>query len=486
MKKFCVLGAGTMGAGIAQWLATSGKNVFLSDNNPDVLKNAETSILKSYERLVSKKKFTDEQVREFLNNIHFALSIENVPSDTDLLIEAIVENLEIKQQVFTKLDEHFGPQTIFASNTSGLSIEKIFSKLNTRRCCGLHFFNPAPIMKLVEIVKSPSISTEELNQLKEFFISNKKAPAIVEDRPGFICNRVARNFYGESFRILNTDSPKQMQEVDFILKEVAGFKMGPFELIDLIGVDINLNATKGVFEAFGSHPRFAPHKFQEQAVKENRLGRKTNNLGLILGRSSESDFKLEVINPNQEVSPIVVYDELSHDFPENSIVFDKTLFNLEEKIELLKILKEKNNHVIVEGSHLSNDILPIINEMNFDLCNSIFLLEKNNSVELISTTGDEKIIQHFSNHMKKNVVIRSDNKLGLITPRVLMQIIFEATVAFEEGLASKEDIDSAMKYGLNYPEGPFEWQNSISAELVEALRLNMCHTISRKPNRYTR
>jgi 3-hydroxybutyryl-CoA dehydrogenase len=486
MKIFCVLGAGTMGAGIAQWLATSGKEVFLSDTNPNILKKAKDSIENSYHYLVSKNKFSELQTNQFIKNIHFVSSFNEAPSNTDIVIEAIVENLEIKQQVFSKLDEHFSKNTIFASNTSGLSIEKIFSKLSARRCCGLHFFNPAPIMKLVEIVKSTSISSEDLNLLRDFFLINNKKPAIVEDRPGFICNRVARNFYGESFRILTKDSPNQMQEIDFVLKHIAGFKMGPFELIDLIGVDINLNATKGVFEAFGQHPRFSPHKIQEQAVKEGRLGRKTNNNGLIIGRASTDEFSLKNISPNSDESSIIVYDELSHDFPENSVVFDKTLFNLEEKIELLKILKERNNHVIVEGSHLSNDILPTINEMNFDLCNSLFVLEKNNSVELISTSGNEKIIQDFSNHIKKNVIIRNEKTLGLIAPRILMQIIFEATVAFEEKLASKEDIDSAMKYGLNYPQGPFEWQNSISTELVEALRLNMCHTISRKPNRYTR
>ena len=482
MKIFCVLGAGTMGAGIAQWLLSNKSTVYLVDSNDNVLSTAVSNIEKSYDNLIKKNKFTEEAVRGFLSSLHTSNSITDVPKNIDLLIEAIVENLEIKQNVFSKLDKHFNNQTVFASNTSSLSISRIFSHLHERRCCGLHFFNPAPIMKLVEVVKSPYIKSEDLEGLRNILQKFKKVPAIVEDRPGFICNRVARNFYGESFRILSDDIPEQMQEIDFVLKNVAGFKMGPFELIDLIGVDINLNATKGVHSAFGSHPRFAPHQFQEKAVFEGRLGRKSNNHGLIIGRNKNKDFTLPRFNPEFSGKvDIEIYDELSNDFPENTFVFDKTKFNLEEKIELLKILKERNNDVVIEASHLSNEILHYAKEMSFDICNSVFVTEEKKCVEYISYSGNNSLPQAFSNFLQKDVIVRKNCDLGLIAPRVLMQIAFEATTALEEGLASQEDIDSAMRYGLNYPKGPFQWISSIGRETIEALRLNLCNTISRKP-----
>ena len=289
-----------MGAGIAQWFATNGIKTFLTDNSKSVVESAEESIKNSYKRLVLKNKFTHDQVIKFQENIKYITGIKNTPKDVDLVIEAIVEILEVKKELFKNLDSHFDPQAIFASNTSGLSIEKIFCDLPNRVSCGLHFFNPAPVMKLVEIIKSKNISDENLLSLHSFFASRNKVPVLVKDQAGFICNRIARNFYGESFRILSDDDPVQMNLIDQTLKYVGGFKMGPFELMDLIGVDINLNATRGVYESFGHHPRFAPHPYQEKSVKNGRLGRKSNNQGLILGRLDESVSTFDIFTPSKE------------------------------------------------------------------------------------------------------------------------------------------------------------------------------------------
>ena len=300
MQSVCIIGAGTMGAGIAQWFATNGIKTFLTDHSKSVVESAEDSINNSYKRLVLKNKFTQDQVAKFQENIEYCTDINSTPKDVDLVIEAIVEILEVKKELFENLDSHFSSQTIFASNTSGLSIEKIFCGLPNRVSCGLHFFNPAPVMKLVEIIKSKNISNERLMDLHSFFTSCNKVPVIVKDQAGFICNRVARNFYGESFRILSDDDPVQMKLIDQTLKYVGGFKMGPFELMDLIGVDINLNATRGVYESFGHHPRFAPHPYQEKSVESGRLGRKSNNQGLILGRLDEKVSPFDIFIPSKK------------------------------------------------------------------------------------------------------------------------------------------------------------------------------------------
>ncbi|MAW07444.1 MAG: hypothetical protein CME61_04075 [Halobacteriovoraceae bacterium] len=490
MKSVCIVGAGTMGAGIAQWFATNGIKTFLTDNNQRVVEAAKQSISNSYQRLVKKNKFTQNQVDQSQANLNYLLAIEDIPKDIDLVIEAIVERLEIKKELFKNLDSHFCPQTIFASNTSGLSIEKIFHDLPNRLSCGLHFFNPAPVMKLVEIIKSKTISDEKLMNLHSFFLSRDKVPVIVKDQAGFICNRVARNFYGESFRILNDDDPYQMNLIDQTLKHVGGFKMGPFELMDLIGVDINLNATKGVYESFGHHPRFAPHSYQVKSVESGRLGRKTNNQGLILGRLDESVSFFNIFVPlkaeDNHPPQIIDYDELSHDYPEDSIVFDKTRFNLEEKKQLITILKERNNKIISEGSHLTKQFTELSKKLSFDVCATNFY-SKTNTIEYIQNLDEDAICQAFSNHQDRNVFVRKNHlSLGLIFPRVLIQIIHEANIAFDEDLASKKDIDLAMKYGLNYPHGPFEWEELIGKEIYELLRVNLMNSISKKPNRYSR
>ncbi len=478
-----------MGAGIAQWFATNGVKTFLTDSKKRIVESAEKSINNSYERLVLKNKFTKAQVKQFQANINFFTDIKNIPREVELVIEAIVEDLDIKKELFKNLDSHFNPQTIFASNTSGLPIEKIFCDLPNRVSCGLHFFNPAPVMKLVEIIKSKTISDEKLTNLHRFFLSRSKVPVIVKDQAGFICNRVARNFYGESFRILSDDDPVEMNLIDQTLKYVGGFKMGPFELMDLIGVDINLSATRGVYESFGHHPRFAPHAYQVKSVERGRLGRKSNNQGLILGRLDESISSFDIFNPSQDKdsSPqVVIYDELSHDYPEDAIVFDKTSFNLDEKKQLITILKERNNKIISEGSHLTKEFTELSKNLDFDICATNFY-SKTNTIEYIQNLDEDVICQSFANHQDKNIFVRkSHHHLGLIFPRVLIQIIHEANIAHDEELASKKDIDLAMKYGLNYPHGPFEWEEIIGKEISELLRVNLMDSISKKPNRYSR
>lgn len=273
-----VIGAGTMGRGIAQWMAQSNKQVQLVDEFPEVLSNAEESIMASWDKLASKGKFTADQIAEFKKSITFKASIEETDKSTDLVIEAVPEKLSIKDQVFEKCHLHFNQESIFATNTSSISIDKLCRNLGDQRkkqFLGLHFFNPATIMKLVELI--PSIHTEEelINGLKSEFEQLGKVVAVCQNHPGFIVNRVARNFYGESLRIVNSDNPEKIKETDHILREVGGFKMGPFELMDLIGIDVNLSVTESVWEEYYQEPRFAPHPLQKRKVEANLLGRKT-------------------------------------------------------------------------------------------------------------------------------------------------------------------------------------------------------------------
>lgn len=277
INKVVVIGAGTMGSGIAQWFTQQKTQVELVDNSKEQLDRALLSIHESWDKLAQKQKLSLAEVSE-MKTLISVKSIEEVAKDTDLVVEAIIENLEIKRSLFKKLDEYFEPHTILASNTSSFPIHLMAEAVSDKRkerFLGLHFFNPATIMKLVEVIKGQDSSLDLCKSLYTWFDEKGKKPAFCKDSPGFIVNRVARNFYGEPLRIVGDYDEKKMREVDQILKDVGGFKMGPFELMDLIGIDINYSVTCSVWEAYDKEPRFAPHKLQEQMVKENRFGRKT-------------------------------------------------------------------------------------------------------------------------------------------------------------------------------------------------------------------
>lgn len=267
-----------MGRGIAQWFAQQGVQVEMTDANSKALETGLSAVHSSWDKLGAKGKFSAQQVSSFKE----MLTIKELPkisTHSDLVIEAIIENLEIKHKVFSSLDSRMDKNTILASNTSSIPITDLATCLSDERkerFLGLHFFNPATIMKLVEVIKGNQTKQSLCDELEEWFSSKGKKPAQCKDSPGFIVNRVARNFYGEAFRISEaSESPEEsFREVDKIMKEVGGFRMGPYELMDLIGIDINYDVTCSVWDAFKKEERFAPHKIQKQMVDSGKIGRK--------------------------------------------------------------------------------------------------------------------------------------------------------------------------------------------------------------------
>jgi 3-hydroxybutyryl-CoA dehydrogenase len=277
INKILVIGAGTMGQGIAQWLAQNKTLVHLADIHSSQIELAEKNILSSWSKLRDKKKFSYEDVESYKRNISFIL-LSDINNDYDLIIEAVVENLTIKKNLFQELDQTQAIKTIFASNTSSFTMQSLIENLSSerqKRFIGLHFFNPATIMKLVEIISSPNTEESLAPFLYQWFNQRNKVAALCKDSPAFIVNRVARNFYGEALRIVKQEDLEHIQLVDQIMREVGGFNMGPFELMDLIGIDINLDVTNSVWQAFDQTPRFAPHPLQVSMVEAKRLGRKT-------------------------------------------------------------------------------------------------------------------------------------------------------------------------------------------------------------------
>jgi 3-hydroxybutyryl-CoA dehydrogenase len=269
-----VIGAGTMGAGIAQVAAQAGHKVVLSDTNPEQLLRAEQQIKKSIDKLVEKGKFTAESGQEILQNLQFSTQLSE-HSQASLVIEAIIENLGIKHQVFQQLEQVVGPTCVLASNTSSLSIASIGACLqDASRFMGIHFFNPATLMPLVEVIPGVATSSENTQHIEELITSWHKTVVVCKDTPGFIVNRVARPFYGEALRIYE-EGLADFATIDWAMTTIGGFKMGPYTLMDYIGNDINYTVTETVFAAFYYDPRFKPSFTQKRHMEAGFLGRKS-------------------------------------------------------------------------------------------------------------------------------------------------------------------------------------------------------------------
>lgn len=269
-----IIGSGTMGSGIAQVAATSGCKVKLYDTNTTALDKAKTALDKILNRLIEKGRIDEKEKNRIQSNIEYVNSLNNL-SDADLTIEAIVENVEIKKQVFLELEGYVSDDCIIASNTSSLSIASIAASLQKPdRCIGIHFFNPAPLMELVEVIPAIQTSKVTLDKSVQIIKDWKKTVAVAKDTPGFIVNRVARPFYGESLRIYE-EGIADFATIDWSLKTLGGFRMGPFELMDFIGNDVNYTVTETVFTAFYFDPRYKPAFTQKRFAEAGYLGRKS-------------------------------------------------------------------------------------------------------------------------------------------------------------------------------------------------------------------
>ncbi len=272
IKTVGIVGAGTMGQGIAISCALAGYETLLFDINPDYMEKALLLIRQTIGHSVAKGKFTNEESEEALNRIKIIRLLSEVKAD--LIIEAVVEDLEVKRKLFDELENINSEATVFATNTSSISITQIASMLkDPSRFIGLHFFNPAQLMKLVEVISGHLTRSDVARNMVDFSISLGKTPVEVKDSPGFIVNRVARHFYVESLKLLE-DGVTDVEGVDKLLL-ASGFKMGPFELMDLIGIDVNYAVTTSVYEGFNRHQKFKPSEIQKMKIDQGMLGRKT-------------------------------------------------------------------------------------------------------------------------------------------------------------------------------------------------------------------
>jgi 3-hydroxybutyryl-CoA dehydrogenase len=275
IKAIGIVGAGTMGAGIASSCAVSEYKTLIYDINSGIVKKAIDKIRAGFDKLTEKNKIDKQKRDSAVANIIAVSGIDELKA-CDFIIEAAIEDIDKKKDLFQELESVVADDVIIATNTSSLSITSISSalKVSRHRVVGMHFFNPANIMKLVEVVKGEFTSDKVVNIVVELSKTLGKVPVVCRDTPAFIVNRVARAFYGESLKILGEES-LYVETIDKLMKEEGGFAMGPFELMDLIGIDVNLSVTKSVYEAFYYDQKYKPSPIQQKMVDAGLLGRKT-------------------------------------------------------------------------------------------------------------------------------------------------------------------------------------------------------------------
>jgi 3-hydroxybutyryl-CoA dehydrogenase len=272
VNHIAVVGAGTMGQGIAQLCAASGYQVMIYDVQPAIIQQAVESIRQNLESLVLKGKLDAASRHDILQRIKQVDDFRQL--QVDLAIEAVVEKLEIKQKIFSELEKINSKHCLLVSNTSSIPITQIASALKHKdRFAGLHFFNPAPVMKLIELIQGKETSAGTTERLQDVVRKLGKHAVLAQDSPGFIVNRVARHYYLEALQLVG-EGVADVETIDKLMRS-AGFKLGPFELMDLIGVDTNLAVTKSIYQEFHQDPKFRPSRIQQQLVDAGHFGRKT-------------------------------------------------------------------------------------------------------------------------------------------------------------------------------------------------------------------
>lgn len=275
IKTIGIAGSGTMGRGIAICSSAAGFKTIVNDVSAEILERSKLHISQDLEKAVQKGKMTKDESEEVLGRIRFECELDRM-SEADLVIEAALEDMKLKAVIFERLDLVCRGNALLTSNTSSLSVTAISShvKKNKGRVAGMHFFNPANIMKLVEIVAGDFTDADTVNVLKAVSVKMGKVPVVASDTPAFIVNRIARPFYGEALKMLAEGSADH-ETIDKAMKLCGGFAMGPFELMDLIGIDVNFSVTKSVYEAFFNDSRYRPSFIQKKMVDSGTLGRKT-------------------------------------------------------------------------------------------------------------------------------------------------------------------------------------------------------------------
>ena len=439
-----VIGSGIMGAGIAEVAASHGHPVLVYDINADAISRAIDGIRTRLESRVARGKLSAEACEETLQRLVPVTDIQAL-ARADLVIEAASEQMAVKKALFAQLAEICPAKTLLTSNTSSISITAIAADLShPERVAGLHFFNPAPVMKLVEVVSGLATSEEVVEQLSALAVKWGKQPVRCQSTPGFIVNRVARPYYAEAWRALE-EQVAAPEAIDAALREGAGFPMGPLELTDMIGQDVNFAVTCSVFNAFWQERRFLPSLVQQELVLAGRFGKKSGQ-GVYNWRSDRPAASwLETVSDADSA--------MSVQRRSDGVTEIDGLLLIETQGETAQALANRYGQPVVVCDRQEGDV-------------AVIAVAASNPA-----SANRKAVWHLQQQGKR--VLQVADYPGLLIWRTVAMIVNEALDALQKGVASEQDIDTAMRLGVNYPRGPLAWGEQLGWQRLLRLLENL-------------
>ena len=464
-EKVAVIGAGTMGAGIAQVAASTGHFVVMYDQEPDAFDRAIEAMTSSLNRRIERGRSSEDERDQIIAGIQPAETLKDL-AKVDLVIEAIVEDLEVKQTLFEQLETICSEHTVFASNTSSLSITELAASLkDPSRMVGLHFFNPAPAMKLVEVVSGRATASEVVRKVTQLASSWGKHCVQAKSTPGFIVNRVARPFYGEALRLLQ-EQVCTAPTVDAIMRESGGFKMGPVQLMDLVGHDVNYAVTSSMYRAYFEDPRFKPSLVQKELVDAGLLGRKTGR-----GFYDYSDQAVQEtphsLDPQQPPSKVRICGELGvasvlADMIGNAgIELEHTDGKGQLQIEDVAVALTDGRSATERSAVERCDELVLFDlALDYTECERVGVTRADQS----NPQALHRVAGLFQALGKTVSVI--DDAPGMVVMRTVCMLANEGADAVNQGVCDIEAVDTAMRYGTGYPIGPLAWADRINIDHV--------------------
>ena len=477
-----VIGLGVMGRGIAQVAATAGFRVLVYDYLESISNDALNFIRKMLNRSLEKGKIDEKIFNDALNKL---IKVDNISDfrNCNLIIEAVKEDINIKKELFKNLEEIVKNDCILATNTSSLSITEIAACCKrASRIAGFHFFNPVPLMKIVEVVKTDLTSPDTVDFLYNFAKILGHEPVLTKDSPGFIVNHVGRAYSTEAMAMYD-EAIAPVDVIDIILKKGANFKMGPFELFDLTGLDVSMPASESIYYGFYNDPRYRPSFKFRKRLEAGLLGRKVNKGFYEYNEGKKEEYELNIpsysnidvnfniwVSRKEQLGYNIIFNYLKSkgfsidqsDKPKVDSLCITTPFGLDATTSSINEQLDPSKVVAVDTFY------------GFESCKTL--------MPTIKTTDKYKTAAIYIFNEKTSPAYMINESPGFVVQRVLSMIVNIATAVAEFGIAEPEDIDKAVKLGLGYPYGPFEWGDKVGLKKICHILENLYTTY--KDSRY--